>query len=534
MSRILLILWFLFWSLSPGVSRAFLGWGKNYLVKINGKVYTVEDFKKWWKYWHDKNTPFPDSPEPFIEWILLSDEARAMDLQDTPSYRHKLEVFLKVRGLLFLRNEEVDQKIRVTREGLWKLYQEEFTPQVKLALLTLKDEEKAKTWAEEARKEGCEKLWKALPKEKRKEPRYWRPISIPARYRSQVVKARPGAVLGPFKEGKHWLVICVLDKIGPTPNDFKALIPDLGDLYRRREEARLTADLIERLKKKYHVQVNWKLISRIGVKEKLPPDLKDRIVLRVGKLELTAAAFQQYLKRDAKVRYPGKKKLSPQELDDLRHTVVDNIIAQTLTGLEALNRHYERREPLKSLWEFYQRQMLVRELENRVIWPRVKVTDEEVREYYEEHKADYMRPAQVVIAVIQSRDEKLMREVYRRIRQGEDFFEVAKEVNFHGVHPQRFSVNRLVPEMRKVLQGLEPGEVSGLFQIKGYYFIVKLIDRIPPSPHPFSMVKDSIKKMLAQQRFERLRKEYVEELKARSKIEINEKAWRKLVRELGA
>ncbi len=534
MFRILLTI-LLIWGLGyPLTARAFLGFGKTYLVKINDKVYTPEDFKKWWNFWRDDNTPFPESPEPFIEWNLLADEAEAMDLQDSPSYRRKLEVFLKVRALLLLRNEEVDQKIKVTREDLWALYQREFVPRVKLRVLFSRDGSQVKAWLKEAREKGCDEVFKKVSEKNKKDMGFRRPRQISPSLRPEVVKASPGDVLGPFHERGRYLIICVLDKVGPTPGDFEALIPNLGEILRRKEEARLTAELIERLKKKYGVKVDWELARKVGVEGELPEELRDKPVVTIGEMKLTAERFQRFLRRDMRIRYPGKKKLSDRELDKLRKTVIANVLAQTLTELEALNRHYERREPLKSLWEFYKRQMLVREFERQVIWPRVKVTDEEVREYYEKHKKDYLRPAKVVIAVIRSQDEKLMREVYRRLRSGEDFFEVAKAVHFHGVHPERYRVDQLKPEMKEVLASLEPGEVSGLFKIGNFYVLVKLIERIAPSPHPFEMVKESIREMLKRQKFEKLRREYVERLKARSRIQVNEKAWHRLVKELAA
>ena len=45
-------------------------WGKTTLVTINHETFTTEDFRHWWKHWKEKETPFPDSLEPFIEWHL--------------------------------------------------------------------------------------------------------------------------------------------------------------------------------------------------------------------------------------------------------------------------------------------------------------------------------------------------------------------------------------------------------------------------------------------------------------------------------
>jgi len=57
--------------LSASQSQAFF-WEK-YVIKINDQEYKKEDIKKWWQFWKEPNMTFPENPEPFIEWILLSD-----------------------------------------------------------------------------------------------------------------------------------------------------------------------------------------------------------------------------------------------------------------------------------------------------------------------------------------------------------------------------------------------------------------------------------------------------------------------------
>ncbi|MCK5545139.1 MAG: hypothetical protein KAI35_07965, partial [Desulfobulbaceae bacterium] len=55
-------------------------WGNKNLVTINGTKYTTEDYKHWWDSFKTKDMEFPDSPESFIDWHLLAEEARSMEL----------------------------------------------------------------------------------------------------------------------------------------------------------------------------------------------------------------------------------------------------------------------------------------------------------------------------------------------------------------------------------------------------------------------------------------------------------------------
>ncbi len=533
----ILILTFLFFFFFLSTPSKALFWN-NYLVRINGKTYTKEDFKKWWKYWKEPGMSFPKTPDPFINWILMSDEAKALGLDQEPSYKNKLRIFREVRSLMQLKYEEVDSKIDLSRRVLWQEYIKDYIPRLKIKALITLDEKEAQKWKNQIKSsKDFEKLFKELePKGKARDFGWERPHTIPKELRQTILSAKPGEILGPLKHGKVFYILFVQEKLGPDEEDFRNLERSIAFKIKKRESARLTKELIQRLKKKYKVTVNKEAIEKIPLKGKLPEDLAKTAVLKINDQVLTGAQFQKLLQKEAKLRL-GKNQ-TKEGIEWLKWRLINDSIAQTLTTWEALNRHYENKPPLKDVYEFYKKQRLTRELEEKIIWPQVKVTEEDVRQYYEEHKKDFTKPERVEIAVIRTQDQQLAREVYQRLKKGEDFFEVGKEILFHGARPERYKLEDLVPEMRKVLKRLRPGEISPIIKIKRgnntWYCIVKLIRHYPEEVHPFKMVKESIRKSLAQEKFERLKQEYIAKLRARSKIQINEKAWQELRKEMEA
>jgi len=518
--------------LSASQSQAFF-WEK-YVIKINDQEYKKEDIKKWWQFWKEPNMTFPENPEPFIEWILLSDEAKRMGLDQEPSYQRKLRTFLEVRSLMQLRYEEVDKKIDLSRENLWKFYLTNYVPRLRIKTLITDNEEEAKKWREEIKNpEDFEALFKKLEKEGKAKDFGWeRPKTIPQELKEPLLSASAGDILGPLPYKGYYYIIYVEEKHGPDPEDFKTLRQVIAHEYKKKRARELTRDFIAQLRQKYPIQINEAVLENITLEE-LPPSLAKETVLTIDDQKMSAEAFQQNLKKEAKLRIGRNKKPSEKQLDTLKRRLINDIIAQTLTSWEAMNRHYEK-DVLKDIYEFYQRTRLVREFEEKIIWPQVKVTDEEVKKYYETHKEDFTKPAQVEMAVIKTKDEALARKIHQRLKRGEDFFEVAKEIQFHGAHPERHNLANLVPEMREIVEKMESGEISPVIKIKEWYCIVKLIKHYPEEVHPFEMVKDSIRKTLAQEKFEGLRNKYVAELKAKSQIEVNEKAWQKLRGELEA
>ncbi len=522
--------------LFPGPSWGF--WGKDYLVKINGQKYTEDDFKRWWKYWKEPGMKVPETPDPFIDWNLLADEALALGLDQEPSYQRKLQVFIQVRSLMQLKYDEVDSQIDLSRRTLWPEYVKNYTPRLKIKALISKDKKEVEAWKAKIKTpQDFDDLFERLLSEGKAKDFGWeRPKTIPEAIKETVISAKPGDILGPLKFHDRYYILYVLEKKGPDEEDFKAVRDNVAAEIKKRESQRLTAELIKRLRKKYPIEIDQEALDKIGLEEPTP-ELAQKVILKIADKSLTGADLHELLKKEARLRL-GKEP-DPQSLSKIKERIINDTIAQTLTTWEAINRHYETRPPLKEVYDFYKRHRLVRELEEKIIWPQVKVTEEDARRYYEEHKKDFTRPAQVEMAVIKTQDEQLVRKVYQRIQRGEDFFEVAKEVDFHGARPERRTLESLVPEMREALLKMEPGRISPIIKFKSpfgedWYAIVNLLKRTPEEVHPFEMVKESIEKTLAQQRFEDLKKEYLAKLREKSEIEVNQQKWQRLKKELEA
>ena len=70
----------------------------------------------------------PETPDPYIDWLLLSREATRMDFPNDPSFKRQMRVFLQSRTLLMVKYDSVDSQIKVTDDDIEKSYEEQFTP----------------------------------------------------------------------------------------------------------------------------------------------------------------------------------------------------------------------------------------------------------------------------------------------------------------------------------------------------------------------------------------------------------------------
>ena len=139
-SLLLIAVLFLFAGVVP---QSVYSWGNpELLIEINDASFTKQDYLDWWEIWKEPETPRPENPDDFIDWMLQVQEAENMQLYDRPSYRKKVSVFLRARSLMLLKQEEVDSNIPVpTRDDLWPQYEEKYVPRFNLRLVTVDSEE---------------------------------------------------------------------------------------------------------------------------------------------------------------------------------------------------------------------------------------------------------------------------------------------------------------------------------------------------------------------------------------------------------
>ena len=122
---------------------ALFSWGSETLLSIDNQEYTSSDFKNWWGNWREKEQPFPQTIDSYIDWLLFVKEAEMMVLFDDPTYHRDINTYLKVLSLVQLKNDEIDSKVNITDDMLKERYNEYYTPVWRYNILVVKDKNTA-------------------------------------------------------------------------------------------------------------------------------------------------------------------------------------------------------------------------------------------------------------------------------------------------------------------------------------------------------------------------------------------------------
>jgi len=116
----------------------------------------------------------------------------------------------------------------------------------------------------------------------------------------------------------------------------------------------------------------------------------------------------------------------------------------------------------------------------------VKVTDDDLKKYYDEHEEEFATPEYVILDYVfferkpssyDTLDAKERLEDFKlMVEEGEDFLELAKEVSDDTTVEYSFeNENLMKPYMRNVYQELKNGEISGIVPAAGGFEVMKRI-----------------------------------------------------------
>lgn len=508
------------------------------LVSINGNNYTADDFKHWWKFWNDDKSPLPKTPEPYIDWLLLSQEGKRMDLDSDPGFKRQTRIFLQSRTLLMLKYDAIDTKAKVTEDEIKARYEEKFLPRWQVERLQFKDQEEAlKAWQELS--SGKLKVEELLTRKadqggpEKTNDNWLRPNQIDPGWVAIFKDLKVGEVVDPSKHGNGQILYLLEDQKGGDKEDLAKLHDDIRkDLFRKKQNA-LTKALIAQLRDKYQVKIDEERLAALDVNAKDGESFTDDPVITSTKQNVSEKQFMAVVQKVLKTRPTldlsvgdAKKELK------LKQTVADNIIAQAVTDWESLDRHFEEKEPFKWEYEFNYNHRLGLALQQRLFASEAKVTDEEINKQYQDHLDQYTQPTLVKLYIIDETQGPIDK-LWADVASGENFDQVVKKQFGMDLTPKEIPENHLDPEVKPVVANLADGETSSIFKAQGIRVFTHLVKRTPAAPLPLARVKKSIRAKLWKEKLNKLRSDYIEKLKAQSKIEIHEGEWKDIQKELG-
>lgn len=272
------------------------------------------------------------------------------------------------------------------------------------------------------------------------------------------------------------------------------------------------APILARLRQTYHGQeLDQKMKEAY---KKMCENMVDEILILSAFKELGGTVPDQYLydevQRVIRTRFKGDEAMFEQSLAYQKMT---------------------RSDYLQKLRD----DMTVEIMLNQTVRKQARITPSKVREAYEKQKEKYYIPEKVKYSVILinkgttprevKAKKKLVEKVYKQLKEGADFAELAKKVSEGARAAEGGTFPWMQPkdareELQKTLHSLKVGTISPPIETKSAFYILKMHDRRIAHYQPFEKVRETIKRALEIEEQERLKKRWLKRLKEKNYVKI--------------
>ena len=268
--------------------------------------------------------------------------------------------------------------------------------------------------------------------------------------------------------------------------------------------------------------------------------MKSELEMAVHTLEQRDAVFRQVLDRligfhllvqEARTR---KVVAAPWE--------VDNQIAQLkkqFPNEEAFKQMLDARGvTLDRLRKETEDTIAVNQMLQKEIEPQVQVKDPDLKNFFDQNKPrfrqdDSVHARHILIradaqadAATKAKAKSQADDLLKQIRKGADFADLAKKFSQDTGSAQNggdlpfFSKGQMVAPFEQAAFALKVGQTSGVVETPFGYHIIQVMEAKPGRDLPFDEVKEQIREYLTGQQREAKSQAFVDQIKAKGKIEI--------------
>ncbi len=237
------------------------------------------------------------------------------------------------------------------------------------------------------------------------------------------------------------------------------------------------------------------------------------ILATIGNEKITMADFKQEL-----------NSLPPQYQQMAKDPAIqkeflDTLVTRNLIYQEGIRQKIQDSPAVKKQLEIFRKKLVVAALLDQEVNKKIKkISNEELKAYYDSHLKEFQQPKQVKARHILLKDEKQAEEVRQKLLKGGDFAALAKEFSTcpskaRGGDLGFFTRDRMVKEFSDVAFSLKPKEISPVVKTQfGYHIIV--VDEVKEGrQQTFDEVKDKLREKMRAELKNKYFNDYISGLK---------------------
>lgn len=295
-------------------------------------------------------------------------------------------------------------------------------------------------------------------------------------------------------------------------------------------------------------------LASVGCRNKDKNAMDPSVIAVVNGETVTTADFEEELSRELVPSEEGVPS-SLEQIEPMKKVLLDTMIerALLLQAARAANVHVSSEEvdrgmlrissdfPAEGFEEALAQGQLssaqlkaktamlltIEKLFHSTVYPRVAVTEEEIRQYFEEHRDEFQEPEMVRAQQIVVKGLDDAKKVQRELRSGKKFADLARKYSLSadakvGGDLGFFPRGVMPPQFDEVAFSLAPGHVSDVVITDYGFHLFKVLERKAPRKKELAQVRGEIEQKLLAEKRAQAEKDFIRQLREKAEIRINE------------
>lgn len=248
---------------------------------------------------------------------------------------------------------------------------------------------------------------------------------------------------------------------------------------------------------------------------------QDKILVTVGNKFITLNNFKQKLLKLPSY-YQGMAEKN-------KKTLLDDMIVEALFLEDAVRKGIDRDKEVRDILKEAKKKIIIAKFMKTEIDDKIKISEEDMKKYYEDHKDEYKKPEMWRASHILVATEAEAKDILAALSGGKKFQELAKERSIdataaRGGDVGYFRKGQVVPEFENACFALDVGQTSGIVHTQFGYHIIKLTDKKAESQQSFEEAKPMIENDLRVSKRGELFGKLVLELKNKYRVRVEDDA----------
>jgi parvulin-like peptidyl-prolyl isomerase len=242
---------------------------------------------------------------------------------------------------------------------------------------------------------------------------------------------------------------------------------------------------------------------------------KEKTIATVGNHKITVEDFNRQFNSQVPQNFT-----SPEQELTTRRNFLDRLVEGKLLVIAAYEQKQDTSSTLAKLVEEQKPGTLIGILYKKEVLDKSNPSEKDLKDYYRKMGEE------VHARHIMVQDEKVAFDLYKKVKQGENFEKLAKEKSEDPTTKDKggdlgfFTYDRMVPQISDVAYRMKPGEISKPLKTAYGWHIIKVEEKRKREQKPYEEMKEALKASYQRLRQQVLSSEYVQKLKTRVNFQM--------------